>query len=193
MNGKIPRGALLAPAFIAGLAVMAIPSGPAEADAAFDAESVREAEDTHIVVEGETLGDIALKRTGSVGNSDVIFRMNADTISNPDEITPGMVLKLPRAGIPSPGQPRGRSFVGEDAPWRAMAGDLLVPVLSDWGAKAGYAVVVDHDSDWIFGVDFSAAGDFRAAVAKVIAGFGNSAVPPFVVFYGNDVMTIGVR
>jgi hypothetical protein len=79
------------------------------------------------------------------------------------------------------------------AKWSAHAGDFLVPVLTRWGQKEGYDVIVEHNSDWRFGVDFSNNASFRGAVDDVLAGFASAAVPPVVIFYTNNVMTIGVR
>ena len=175
-------------AHAAGIIVSALLSAPTGADAAMDPGPDRRARDIHAVPPG----GIAVKRTGGDGGADIVFGMNADKISNPGGIMPGMVPKVPRRGRPPGGRGCGTGGPAFGA-WRAAAGDPLVAVLSDWGGRAGCEVIVEHNSDWTFGVDFSAEGDFRAVVDEVVAGFSSSAVPPFVVFYNNGVMTIGVR
>lgn len=150
---------------------------------------------TYTVMSGDTISDIALKETGSRAYTGVVVRMNAGKVKNADEITPGMKLEIPcksdltaqdrNTGTGTPKAASGR--------WSAEAGDFLVPVLSEWGKKAGYEVIVEHNSDWRFGVSYSERGNFRSAVDDVISGFATAAVPPVVVFYTNNVMTIGVR
>lgn len=148
---------------------------------------------TYTVMAGDTLGDIAVRETGSRAAADVIYRMNAGELSSPDEIMPGMKLSMPcgtdlAAGMAEKSMPD--AYAGK---WNAAAGDFLVPVLTEWGTKAGYDVIVEHNSDWRFGVPFASNGGFRDAVDEVLEGFGTAAVPPVVVFYTNKVMTIGVR
>ena len=77
--------------------------------------------------------------------------------------------------------------------WSAVAGSELVRVIVEWGGSAGYAVVVDRDSDWRLETGFTRDGKFREAVEDLLAGFAAAAVPPVVAFNANDVMTIGVR
>jgi hypothetical protein len=149
--------------------------------------------DTYVVQPGDTLGQIAQKLTGSSANAELIYRMNAHEIKNINAINQGDVLNVPcekaiadvaDAAIPEP-EDKGL--------WNASAGDYLVPVLVSWGTKAGYDVIVEQEDDWRFAVAYSYDGDFRGAVDEVISGFMTAASAPVVVFYSNDVMTIGVR
>jgi hypothetical protein len=148
---------------------------------------------SYTVVSGDTLGDIAVRETGTRAATDIIYRMNAHKLSSPHDIMPGMSLAMPcstdlEAGL-SQTSP-DKSGIGT---WNAAAGDFLVPVLTEWGEKAGYNVIVEQNSDWRFGVPYSQNGSLRAAVDDVINGFATAATPPVVVFYTNNVMTIGVR
>ncbi|MCE6959724.1 toxin co-regulated pilus biosynthesis Q family protein [Cereibacter sphaeroides] len=79
------------------------------------------------------------------------------------------------------------------AGWRARSGDDLVAVLSAWGHRAGWTVVVEQNANWKFTVPFASGGGFREAVDAVLAGFSSAGSPPVVIFYTNNVMTIGVR
>lgn len=77
--------------------------------------------------------------------------------------------------------------------WSAVAGSKLVRVLSEWGGKAGYALVVERESDRRLETGFSSDGKCREALEDLIAGFAAATVPPVVAFNANDVMTIGAR
>lgn len=77
--------------------------------------------------------------------------------------------------------------------WSTSAGSELASVLTVWGGRAGFAVVVERNSDWSPDVDFSSDCKFREAVEVLLAGFATAAVPPVVAFNANDVMTIGAR
>ena len=143
--------------------------------------SAAKACDTYIVQPGDTLGGISRAAFGSAAHVDTIQRMNADRIASADNIAVGMALDLPCAGAPGL------------TTWTAEAGDFLVPVLTEWGERAGYDVIVENNSDWRFGVDYTSRGDFRVVVDDVIEGFSSAAVPPVIVFYNNNVMTIGAH
>jgi hypothetical protein len=52
----------------------------------------------HVVQPGETLGGIARDLLGSYGEWRVIFEANADTLSDPHLIRPGMELRIPGVG-----------------------------------------------------------------------------------------------
>jgi len=64
---------------------------PAKADQPAAAAGPR----THTVAEGETLSLLAFKYYGSPNKWDKIFDANRDKLKNPDQVRPGMVLKLP--------------------------------------------------------------------------------------------------
>lgn len=50
----------------------------------------------HTVVEGDTLSEISGKNYGVIRLYDVIFAANQPMLSDPDEIYPGQVLRIPR-------------------------------------------------------------------------------------------------
>ena len=79
----------------------------------------------------------------------------------------------------------GNDFAGDDAAGRLVARGLA--------GAAGFDVIVERSSDWRFGVPFRHSGSFRGAVDEVISGFSTAAVPPYITFYTNNVMTIGAR
>ena len=168
------------------LALTAAFAGPAIAGSGSTAAAEFSAGDcgSYEVQAGDTLSAIALREVPGGSSAQAIFHANAETLSSPDVIEPGMVLQLPCAGD----APAGVAPV-----WTAQAGDYLVPTLSEWGARAGHDVIVEQNSDWRFGVDYRGEGSFREALDEVIAGFSTAAVPPVVTFYTNNVMTIGVR
>ncbi len=143
----------------------------------------------YTVKPGDTLGTIASRAHGTSAAAKAIYGLNADKLSSPDKIVPGMVLQMPCGVI-------AERLVNKPvvtAGWSALPGEFLVPVLVRWGEKAGYDVIVNDNSDWRFGVGYAHDGSFRGAVDEVIAGFSTAAVPPVVVFYTNNVMTIGVH
>jgi nucleoid-associated protein YgaU len=54
------------------------------------------ADDTYVVVAGDSLSKIAKRHYGDMNQWHRIFEANRDQISNPDLIHPGQKLKLPR-------------------------------------------------------------------------------------------------
>lgn len=189
------RGSL---AFAASIAAFGISAASAGEGGAHPAQApVAQACETYTVQPGDTLGAIAQAVTGSRSAAGMIFKMNSATLASPDDIVVGQVLKMPCAGPYTLQDGKGaKTIVAPEAEmqgWVADPGDYLVDVLTAWGEKSGYNVIVEGPSDWRFGVGYQAHGDFRAAVDEVIAGFASAAVPPVVVFYNNNVMTIGVR
>ena len=50
---------------------------------------------TYTVQKGDTLSEIAQKQYGAASEYRKIFEANRDTLSDPDKIRPGQVLKLP--------------------------------------------------------------------------------------------------
>lgn len=177
----------------AGLLAMASTSASAGQGSIASAVAKQAPCGTYTVTPGDTLGDIALRETGNRAAAEIIYRMNAGELSSPHEIAPGMRLAMPCGTDLSSGMAKRSTPDMSAGRWNASAGDFLVPVLTEWGTKAGYNVIVEHNSDWRFGVPFSSRGDFRDAVDEVLEGFGTAAVAPVVVFYTNKVMTIGVR
>lgn len=145
--------------------------------------------EAYTVKTGDTLGSIAKRAHGTTAAATAIYSLNADQLSSPDKIVPGMVLQMPCGLIADKVVDKPVALSG----WSALPGEFLVPVLVRWGEKAGYDVIVNDNSDWRFGVGYTHDGAFRGAVDEVIAGFSTAAVPPVVVFYTNNVMTIGVH
>ena len=73
-------------------AAVAETKAPAPAPAADAAPAVAR---THTVAEGETLSVIAFKYYGSPNKWDKIFDANRDKLKSPDQVRPGLVLKIP--------------------------------------------------------------------------------------------------
>lgn len=161
-----------------------------------DAVSAQAPCGSYTVVRGDTLESIALRKTGTRAATHALYRINAQKLSSPDEIIPGMILSLP-CKTDFDGEIADDQYSSErDASfstWQAAAGDFLVPVLTQWGEQAGYTVIIEQNADWRFGVSYSQNSSIRAAIEDVIVGFSTSARPPVVVFYTNNVMTIGTR
>jgi hypothetical protein len=146
---------------------------------------------TYQVRPGDTLGLIGSRVRGLRVSATDLFDLNRSAITSPDRIIPGQVIRIPCApgagGAPEPADPE----VGFS--WEARAGEGLVEVLVRWGRLEGMDVIVERGSDWRFGVPFRHPGPFRDAVDQAISGFSTAAVPPYVTFYTNNVMTIGAR
>jgi nucleoid-associated protein YgaU len=77
------------------VAVEASAPAAAPAEAAKAAPAADTAPRTHKVAEGETLSLLAFKYYGSPNKWDKIFAANRDKLKNPDQVHPGMVLKIP--------------------------------------------------------------------------------------------------
>ena len=166
---------------------------------------------TYVTRKGDSLSSIALRQFGSFRHTNAIYHLNATALPNRNTIEPGMTLHLPciaktksetikvktipHSENPIITKPTRTEIKAEPKPekWKADPGDTLVSVLTDWGTKAGYDVLVEQNENWRFGVSYTHNGDFREAVEEVIAGFATAAIPPVIVFYTNDVMTIGTR
>ncbi|MFO0874919.1 MAG: LysM peptidoglycan-binding domain-containing protein [Phycisphaerales bacterium] len=58
----------------------------------------------HTVKDGETLSSIAQKLLGTTSRWQELYQLNKDRIKNPDDVSPGTVLKLPE---PATNKPRG--------------------------------------------------------------------------------------
>lgn len=136
---------------------------------------------------GDTLGLIGSRvREFRVSAAD-LFHLNRSLLSSPDRIIPGQVIRIPCS-------PEAKRVDPEVAfAWEARAGEGLVEVLVRWGRLEGLDVIVERGSDWRFGVPFRHPGPFRDAVNQALSGFSTAAVPPYVTFYTNNVMTIGAR
>lgn len=55
----------------------------------------------HQVQRGETLSSIAAKYLGSANRYDELFRANADQLRDPNDVQPGMTLRIPEANKPA--------------------------------------------------------------------------------------------
>lgn len=145
---------------------------------------------------GDTLGGIAARVTGIRMTAEALYQLNQDSLASPDLLRVGQLVRIPcNAGIiavPLLPEPDGPELISAPS-WRASAGEGLVQVLIRWGRDAGYDVIVENGSDWRFGVPFRHSGSFRGAVDEALSGFSTAAVPPYVTFYTNNVMTIGAR
>jgi hypothetical protein len=183
---KFAAGFLALAAGLTGLSATSAMAGEGGNMGAYSNVTTCEA---YTVKSGDTLGSIAKRAHGTSGAAAAIFELNRDVLSSPNKIVPGMVIDLPCGLITKDLADKPVAIAG----WKALPGEFLVPVLVRWGEKAGYDVIVNHNSDWRFGVGYSHDGAFRGAVDEVIAGFSTAAVPPVVVFYTNNVMTIGVH
>ena len=75
--------------------------------------------------------------------------------------------------------------------WTAAQGEFLADVLTRWGTKAGWTVIVDTTDAWRLQVAFRAEAAFDAAVAELIRGMGHDGVPPRVRLYPNQVLRLG--
>ena len=75
--------------------------------------------------------------------------------------------------------------------WTAAQGEFLADVLTRWGTKAGWTVIVDTTDAWRLQVAFRAEAAFDAAVAELIRGLGHDGVPPRVRLYPNQVLRLG--
>ncbi|MCA9772856.1 MAG: TcpQ domain-containing protein [Myxococcales bacterium] len=151
---------------------------------------------TYQVLPGDTLGSIAARVTGTALRADDLFELNRDVMRTPDLLRVGQVIRIPchggAAAVPDLPPSDGPELVGAPL-WEASPGEGLVEVLIRWGQAAGFDVIVERSSDWRFGVPFRHSGSFRGAVDEVISGFSTAAVPPYITFYTNNVMTIGAR
>ena len=152
--------------------------------------------DSYEVRAGDTLGGIAARVVGVRMTADALYRLNRDLLGSPDRLLPGQVIRIPCGAdviaVPPLPDPEGPELLGAPS-WRANPGEGLVEVLVRWGQEAGYDVIVENGSDWRFGVAFRHVGPFRGAVDEALSGFSTAAVPPYVTFYTNNVMTIGAR
>lgn len=63
---------------------------------------------THVVERGETLSSIAAKYLGSAARFEDIYQANTDRLRNPNDVRPGMTLKIP-AGQTLAATPRNDS------------------------------------------------------------------------------------
>lgn len=178
-------------------AVMCMTAGIASADTGgkmLSGKVMGESCATYTVQAGDTLGSIAETVTGNRADANTIFRMNGHLIKDIDQLSVGQSLYVPcEKAKMSDEKQKDPVQVAIPGVWTARSGDYLVPVLVNWGERAGYDVIVEQKSDWRFVVPYSSNGDFRGAVDEVLTGFLTSAHSPVVVFYSNDVMTIGVR
>ena len=75
--------------------------------------------------------------------------------------------------------------------WTAAQGEFLADVLTRWGTKAGWTVIVDTTDAWRLQVAFRAEAAFDAAVSELIRGLGHDGVPPRVRLYPNQVLRLG--
>ena len=75
--------------------------------------------------------------------------------------------------------------------WTAAQGEFLADVLTRWGTKAGWTVIVDTTDAWRLAVAFRAEAAFDAAVAELIRGLGHDGTPPRVRLYPNSVLRLG--
>ena len=75
--------------------------------------------------------------------------------------------------------------------WTAKQGEFLADVLTRWGTRAGWTVIVDTTDAWRLAVAFRTQAAFDAAVAELIRGMGHDGVPPRVRLYPNQVLRLG--
>ena len=75
--------------------------------------------------------------------------------------------------------------------WNAAQGEFLADVLTRWGAKAGWTVLIDTTDAWRLAVPFQTEGAFDSAVAELIRGMGHDGVPPRVRLHPNRVLRLG--
>lgn len=148
--------------------------------------------ETYVVAAGDTLGKIALEQTGDRANAETIFRMNGYQISDINDIDVGMQLMMPCEGAAKPVSYPAKAAVTS---WSAQPGDKLIDVLAAWGTAEGYVVMPQPGAptDWTFEVPFSGSESFRTSVEEAVAGFKTASYPPVVVFYTNNVLSIGVK
>ena len=192
---------------------------------------------SHVVVAGDTLGQIASDKLGTATRWREIIAANPGL--KPTTLQIGSTLQLPcavadgagetgagdppaRAGLldrlresltkpkPAAGKPArsdttapdGATAVRADAPkkepalppppvWTAAQGEFLADVLTRWGTKAGWTVIVDTTDAWRLQVAFRAEAAFDTAVAELIRGMGHDGVPPRVRLYPNQVLRLG--
>lgn len=75
--------------------------------------------------------------------------------------------------------------------WTAKKGEHLSDVLTRWGKKAGYNVIVDGPAEWKLGVRFAEVGSFENVVEQLVKGFARDGLPPSVRIHSNKVLKIG--
>ena len=187
---------------------------------------------SHVVVAGDTLGQIASDKLGTATRWREIIAANPGL--KPTTLQIGSTLQLPcavadgageagagapparadllqrlrnalskpePAAVPAPGTPAAEAeaaeAVEETVPlppppvWTAAQGEFLADVLTRWGTKAGWTVIVDTTDAWRLQVAFRAEAAFDAAVAELIRGMGHDGVPPRVRLYPNQVLRLG--
>ena len=112
--------------------------------------------------------------------------------------TPAAAEPARSARTTSEGTAAARSDAPEEKPplppppvWTAAQGEFLADVLTRWGTKAGWTVIVDTTDAWRLQVAFRAEAAFDAAVAELIRGLGHDGVPPRVRLYPNQVLRLG--
>lgn len=78
----------------------------------------------HLVQRGETLSSIAAKYLGSANRYDELFRANADQLRDPNDVHPGMTLRLPDTGkvVGAPPRRIDNSTPAESQPSEIAAG-----------------------------------------------------------------------
>jgi nucleoid-associated protein YgaU len=74
-----------------------VPQQPGAPGAAQPAAPAAPAQRTYTVAKGDTLSAIAQREYGAASKWKAIYEANRDTISDPDRIQPGQVLKIPAA------------------------------------------------------------------------------------------------
>ncbi len=111
-----PDGAGLVPEPIAGLDEPQFSAGTTT-----DAGPGAGAEKRHTVQRGETLSSLAAKYLGSANRFEEIYQANADKLRNPNDVQPGMELRIPAEKLASrpndnTGTPAPRMATRPDAP-----------------------------------------------------------------------------
>ena len=107
--------------------------------------------------------------------------------------------KAEEAATPAAPAPKVAAVEEEPAPpplppppvWTAAQGEFLADVLTRWGTKAGWTVIVDTTDAWRLQVAFRTEAAFDTAVAELVRGMGHDGVPPMVRLYPNNVLRLG--
>lgn len=121
--------------------VLTLPSGASTPAAANPGPPPTAGSATYTVAPGDTLSGIAARTLGDASRWYEIFRLNQSIISNPNQIYPGQVLRLPggnpgtsSAPGPAPALPPGNP--GE--PWSPGPGQLQGADTSNWQSLAQF-------------------------------------------------------
>ncbi|WP_298937282.1 LysM peptidoglycan-binding domain-containing protein [uncultured Ruegeria sp.] len=140
----------------------------------------------YVVVEGDTLINIAAKILGSAKRWKEIARANELSGSSP--LNPGQVLQLPCATA-------GKGSMRAVTPlplWTARSGEYVTNVIKRWSKSADYTYQQVGIDESEVTVPIYVRGSFKDALKELIGGFEGSGRPLPISIYSNGVVRIGM-